>query len=80
MDIINEVYCCFIEDKKYCYRIPSLRFNESGKTYSGVASVWEVDRPDESFTVPFYTRYDEIDLTTQKIEEGIKRHLKSSCK
>ena len=75
LDSDKEIYDCFIEGKKYCYRIPSLRFNENGKTYSGVAPVWSSDNPKDTFTVPFYTHYDEIDLTTKKIEEKIRKYL-----
>ena len=72
----DDKHVCYADGKKYYYIYPAPKFNENGKTYSEVATVWAEDDPDNSFTVPFHTKYDEVDLTTKKICENIELYLK----
>lgn len=57
----------------YFYNIPNLKISSDHKRYLGVATIHYGEN--ESFTVPFYVKYDEIDLTINKINEGIEKYL-----
>lgn len=75
MSWVKDIRTCFVADKKYCYIYPDPKFNENGKTYSGVAQAWLDGDREHYFLVPFCTKYDEIYETIPKIEEGIRKHV-----
>ena len=75
-----EKYYCWVNGKEYVYTFSDPKFNENGKTYSGVAIVQEKSDLGKSFTVPFFLKYDEICICTQKISATIEMYIKEKTK
>ena len=69
-----EIYETEINGETYCFRYPDPQTRNGGRTFSGVAVAWKKGS-DDSFTVPFYVKADEIDRTYFKIIEGISAHV-----
>jgi hypothetical protein len=70
-----EIYEVKINGTTYCFQYPDPSTWNSGKTFYGVATVWEKGTKD-SFTVPYYVKADDIDQVHFRIIKGIEEHLK----
>lgn len=71
-----EIYETDINGTIFCFRYSDPETWNEGKSYHGVATVWEKGT-EEHFTVPFYVKADDIDQVYFKIIEGIEKHLRN---